>query len=167
MHRLLPLLALLAFARPARADVDVVPHLLVGYADQAGMPTVPLRYGLDLMVRKSQYVGLFIGVAHAVELARETEHVPMLRLGVAVPTSEDYVGALFPIFEFYGFAGRRFSDGRGGANRFGVGISSPIGLMVSAVALRYGLPVPNTFEMALDRERDGLTTLSWSLAWSL
>lgn len=156
-------LALLFLALPAHAWV-VTPRLGVGLAvehtDDAWQgANVPISLGVALQPEGGHMVAPFVSPQVDIELPGEGDasYVPTLRIGLLVrDESPEYLSALMAWAQVYVLAGWRLPGGSQSAgSRIGVGIASPIALVLTVRALEAGVPIPNSVEFVID----GLETL--------
>lgn len=119
------------------------------YPKQQGRLVPRINLGMDLDL-------------HMQEEERTTvDWVPSMRLGLALlkQDAHPFVRALLPWLSVHGIVGVRMpSDQRPVAMRLGIGVSSPLLVILSAKAMEAGLPLPNTVELLVDLDPNRHTT---------
>lgn len=93
---------------------------------------------------------------------REVSLIPTLKFGAAylLDEPESFIAQMLPAFMVYGIFGMHIPDEDNPQTiRMGLGINSPLGLIVSLIAMgESGVPIPNGLELAMDY--DGVTAES-------
>lgn len=111
------------------------------------VPRINLGMDLDLLMPK--------------EGRTTVDWIPGMRIGLAMlkRDAHPFVRALLPWLSVHGIVGVRMpSDQRPVAMRLGIGVSSPLLVIVSAKAMEAGIPLPNMVELFVDLDPNHHTT---------
>lgn len=132
------------------------PSFIIGGSHQVGADAEDLYIwtGLKIYPKPRTWSGL-LEVGATFNVGQELEVIPTLHFGVAyLPEEPDsFLFQMLPLLQVYGILGMYMpSEFNPQTVRTGVGISSPLGLIVSVLALGEGAIIPNGLEFIVDHD---------------
>ena len=110
--------------------------------------------GMRLYPRPAQ-VSALVELGMEANFADQLQLIPTLRFGVALlpDEPESFWMQLFPALQIYGILGAHVPTSSSPQTlRTGIGLSSPLGLIVTLLALGEGVVIPNALELVVDHD---------------
>lgn len=142
--------------KPAQggSSLGLAPSLVFGGSVQQGDEFLYIWTGLKIYPKPRQLSGL-LELGATFELGQELGVIPTLHAGVAyLPEDPDsFVFQMLPAVQIYGILGMHLPTALNPQTiRTGVGISSPLGIIISILALGEGAIIPNGIELIVDHD---------------
>lgn len=146
------LLILLGACLPtvAHAQLELTPRMGVfAVLDNEGAAAVPFTLGVAVQPTGRHQVTGFLAPQIDIDLSGPAaSYAPTARLGLLVRDREDtWMSSFMSWVRVYGIVGYRLPGAGRSGLRTGVGLDSGMGLLLTAVGLKSGVPIPNAIEV--------------------
>lgn len=141
--------ALLLVPTPLLAGVDLTPRLGIFYATGGDAPRLPFTFGAAIQPAGPTRATFFLAPQLDLEICDgDTSFAPTARLGLLVRDGSDaWATSLLSYARVYGIVGYRMPGPQRSGARVGFGLDSAVGLLVTAIGLKAGVPLPNAIEV--------------------